>query len=206
QANVQTQWSFNADVSYRSRQWLSSLSADSALTIREDADRQLRNTLTLQSQRFLHARWAGLAIAQFQQNEELALDLRAVLGAGVKRVLVQSNRSELAAAGAVAYTLEQYSGAEAAAAPEARALLLRLEPGSRSAGTEHPFQKRHRRRPLLERQRVRKLQRRSSRWTKEQRFRSVCRDRVVVLIRRRRNWSGPGAAAHRVTHSSWSSE
>ncbi len=112
QANVQTDWSFNTEVSYRSRRLLSTLQADSALTIREDADRQSRNTVTLESQRFLGHRWSALGFSQFQQNEELSLDLRALVGAGVARRLVQSNRTILAAVGGAAWTNEQYSGEE----------------------------------------------------------------------------------------------
>src|SRR4029079_13132160 len=36
EANVQTQWTFNGKISYRTRQWLSGLTADSLLTSSED--------------------------------------------------------------------------------------------------------------------------------------------------------------------------
>jgi hypothetical protein len=111
EANVQTQWTFNGNVSYRSRRWLSQLAADSSLTSREDADRQTRNSSSLQTQRFLQARWSMLGFAQFQQNEELSLNLRAVLGGGLARVLSQSNRTIVTAVGAVAFTSEHYEGA-----------------------------------------------------------------------------------------------
>ena len=119
QANVQTDWSFDAEISYRSRRWLSTLSADSALTIREDADRQSRNALSLGSQRFVGRRWSTLGFAQFQQNEELSLNLRTIIGAGAERRLMQSNRTVLAAIGGVAWTNEQYSGEEAVDVAEA---------------------------------------------------------------------------------------
>ena len=108
QANVQTQWTFNTSVSYRSRLWLSSLAGDSALTTREDADRQTRNNLLLQSGRFLRPRWSAVGFAQFQQNEELSLEVRAVLGAGIRRIVTQSNRSVFTAIAGAAYTREQY--------------------------------------------------------------------------------------------------
>jgi len=112
EANVQTQWTFDTTVSYRSVRWLSTLAADSALTTREDADRQTRNTLTLESQRFLRPRWSGVGFTQFQQNEELSLDLRGVFGAGLQRVLSQSNRNVLSVIGGAAYTREQYAGGD----------------------------------------------------------------------------------------------
>jgi hypothetical protein len=112
EANVQTQWTFNADVSYRSRYWLSELSGDSSLTTQEDAERQTRNTLTLRTQRFLRPRWSALGFVQFQQNEELSLDLRSVLGGGIGRVLAQSNRTLVELLGGVAFTREEYAGAD----------------------------------------------------------------------------------------------
>jgi hypothetical protein len=112
QANVQTQWTLHFNVSYRSRWWLSELDADSALTTREDADRQSRNTLTLQTQRFLHPNWSVIGFGQFQQNEELTLDLRAAFGVGILKVLSQSNTMLLSALGGAAYTREQYAGAD----------------------------------------------------------------------------------------------
>jgi hypothetical protein len=119
QANVQTQWTFHSDVSYRSRYWLSELDADSALTAREDADRQSRNTLSLQTQRFLRSRLSAVGFTQFQQNEELSLNLRAIFGGGLRRVLLQSNRTVLDVLGAAAYTREEYSGADEESVAEA---------------------------------------------------------------------------------------
>jgi hypothetical protein len=112
QANVQTQWTFHTNVSYRSRWWLSGLDADSALTSREDADRQTRNTLSLQTQRFLRPHWSVVGFAQFQQNEELSLNLRAALGLGILKILSQSNTMLLSTLGAAAFTREQYAGAD----------------------------------------------------------------------------------------------
>ena len=112
QANVQTQWTFNSNVSYRSRHWVSTLDGDSALTIQEDAERQSRNTLALQTQRFLKPRWSALGFSQLQQNEELSLLLRTVVGGGLGRIVSQSNRTEAALFAGVAGTNEQYQGAE----------------------------------------------------------------------------------------------
>jgi len=119
QANVQTQWTFDTTVSYRGVRWLSTLTADSALTTTEDVDRQSRNTVIIQSQRFLGPRWSGLGFTQFQQNEELALNLRAVFGAGIQRVLSQTNRNVFGVIGGAAFTREQYAGAEGNSVAEA---------------------------------------------------------------------------------------
>ena len=110
EANSQTQWTFDTAVSYRSRRWLTQFTADSLLTTRDDADRQTRNSLALQSQRYLRPRWSAIGFLQFQQNEELSLNLRSLLGAGIVRSLAQSNRTSAALVGGVAFTNEQYSG------------------------------------------------------------------------------------------------
>jgi putative salt-induced outer membrane protein YdiY len=110
QANLQTQWTLNADTSYRSRKWLISLSADSLLTTFEDQDSQLRNDLTLATQRFMRPRWSYLGFAAFQQNEELSLDLRSVVGGGFVRFLKQSNKTDVHVQMGVAFTHELYAG------------------------------------------------------------------------------------------------
>ena len=110
EANNQTQWTFDSSVSYRSRRWLTELDADSLLTINEDTDRQSRNNLALQSRRFLRPRWSALGFLQFQQNEELSLNLRSLVGVGAGRILAQSNRTLVTALAGVAFTREQYSG------------------------------------------------------------------------------------------------
>jgi hypothetical protein len=110
QADVQTQWNFDASVGYRSTRWLTTLSANSLLTAREDADSQTRNDLSLQAQRFFRPRWSYVGLGIFQQNEELGLELRSVAGGGLVRILKQSNRAAAQAQMGVALTQEQYVG------------------------------------------------------------------------------------------------
>ena len=109
-ANEQTQWTFDTSVTYRGRLWTTEVAADSLLTTSEDADRQTRNSLTLQSQRYLRPRWSALGFLEFQQNEELSLNLRSLIGGGIARNLVQSNHNIAWLAGGAAYTNEQYAG------------------------------------------------------------------------------------------------
>jgi hypothetical protein len=110
EANRQTQWTFDTSVSYRSRRWLTELNADSLLTINDGTDRQTRNNLGLRSQRFLRPRWSALGFLQFQQNEELSLNLRSLIGVGAGRILAQSNRTVVTALGGIAFTREKYAG------------------------------------------------------------------------------------------------
>lgn len=112
EANLQTQWTFDSTVNYRGRNWLTQLDADSALTTREDADRQSRNALTLQTERFIGRHWSAVSFGQLQQNEELSLSHRTVLGLGARRIFLRSNRAEVSSVAAVAYTQEKYVDVE----------------------------------------------------------------------------------------------
>ena len=112
QANVQTQWTFHTDVRYRSPTWLSELIGESALTTSEDVDRQSRNSLGLRTRRYVRPLWSLVGLAQLQQNEELSLNLRTVLGGGIGRMLAQSNRFTTGVIAGVSYTQEQYADAE----------------------------------------------------------------------------------------------
>jgi hypothetical protein len=124
QANVQTQWTFNSTTTHRTREWLTELDVDSALTTSEDADDLIRNSLTIQTQHIVRPRWSMIGFAHFQQNEELSLDLRAALGGGLQRVMAQSNRTLLAAVGGAAFTREQYQGTDDEIVAEAVAGLV----------------------------------------------------------------------------------
>jgi hypothetical protein len=110
QANVQTQWTANASFGYRTRRYHWTASLSSLLSDRDDADRQSRNTLTLQSERILRPRLSAAGFAQFQENEELALNLRVVVGGGLIWTTHQSNRSLLYFLGGAAYTTEDFDG------------------------------------------------------------------------------------------------
>ena len=112
QANVETQWTVATKLTYRGRDWLSTISGDSLLTDREDAEKQTRNNLSLVTQRLLGPKWSLVGFSQFQQNEELSLSLRGVFGGGTSRNLVQTNQTIAGLLGGVAYTTEQYAGSD----------------------------------------------------------------------------------------------
>ena len=110
QADVQTQTTFDTSVTYRSRKWLAGVTYDSLATTRENTDSQTRNDLMLQLQRYIRPRWSYVGIGSFQQNEELALNLRSLVGGGLLRSLQQSNRTIVQAEMGVVYTQERYEG------------------------------------------------------------------------------------------------
>jgi hypothetical protein len=183
QANLQTLWTLHADAQYRSRKWYTTLSGDSALTLSEAEDRQTRNSLLLRTRRYLQPLWSVVGFVQLQQNEELSLTLREVLGGGIGRTLAQSNHLIVGVVGGAAYTLENYKDAEVQRArgggqPLPRVvhvrrtvdqsrrgpdvLLLARRNGAWTARVELDVPERHRRRPVLERQHIRELQRRAA--------------------------------------------
>ena len=110
QANQLVQWTFNTEVSHRTRSVLSRLGVSSQLKTEEDSDEQSRNTLSFSSQKDMSDRWFGVGFGQLDQNEELGLRLRSTIGAGFGRSLLQSNRIILAAFGGIVYTREEYGG------------------------------------------------------------------------------------------------
>src|SRR3954470_460012 len=108
QANTETHWSLNAGALYRSKKYRIDGSIASQLTAREDADRQLRNTLTLQPGRLYGHQWFAIALGQVQQNDELQLELRTVGGGGLGNAFSQTNHRLIAGFAGVVYTREQF--------------------------------------------------------------------------------------------------
>ena len=118
-AELETRWTLNAAVDYRSRNYEGAVTLASQLTAREDADELSRHTLSLTGKRLFGQRWFGVVIGQLQENQELSLDLRSVIGGGAGRYLVQSNSTTLQLYSGVVHTREQFSGEDARNSPEA---------------------------------------------------------------------------------------
>jgi hypothetical protein len=110
QADLETHWTFNSSATYRSPRYRLKGSAASQLTIREDADRLSRNTLNVQANRFLAGRWYTVILGQVQQNEELALQLRTLGGAGFGRDFSQTNSRLISGFAGLVATRERFSG------------------------------------------------------------------------------------------------
>ena len=84
------------------------LTFNSWLSARDDAERLTRNDLSADVRRRLANRWFALALGGLQQDEPLDLNVRLLLGGGVGRRLVQSNRTLLSVDGGVDYDGEDY--------------------------------------------------------------------------------------------------
>ncbi|HEY7289137.1 MAG TPA: DUF481 domain-containing protein [Vicinamibacterales bacterium] len=110
QADALTQWTLNSTVSRHTPKYFTQATLNSIETIDDTDSRQSRNTLSVQTQRSLGNRWFFAPLLQISQNEQLGLDLRTVLSAGVGRYLVQSNNALFSLTGGVTYTRERFAG------------------------------------------------------------------------------------------------
>ena len=110
QAELETRWTLNSSATYRSPRYRLKGSLSSQLTLREDAERLSRNTLTLSANRIVAERWFTIGMGQLQQNDELSLLLRALGGAGFGREFSQTNSRQLSGFAGVAVNREHFSG------------------------------------------------------------------------------------------------
>lgn len=118
-ASLETSWTLNADAEYRGQKWVVGTTLASQLTWRDDADRLSRNVLSMVGSRTVGRRWFVLALGQLQENEELSLALRSVVGSGAGRHLIRSNRTRLELYAGLVYTRESYQDEATRHSPEA---------------------------------------------------------------------------------------
>lgn len=113
QADNQLDYSLNADAAYTGRTNQVRVSLSSLLKLRDDSATTNRQVIGIQWQRPLRwRRWFGMVVGNFEHNDELDLDLRALGGYGVGRYLAQTNRWTWSAYGIGAYSREQFQGDE----------------------------------------------------------------------------------------------
>ena len=118
-ANRLRDFGIEADAIYRSAQWLTEVRSSVYFQAQEGANGTSRNSLNLRELRFLPQRWSLVGTASVEQNEELALDLRALISAGGGRFLHQSNRAYVLVGSGLAYTNERYTGGSPSSSLEA---------------------------------------------------------------------------------------
>jgi hypothetical protein len=107
-ADNQLELSYSGGVSSRNeiREW--SLDGQGTLNTQSTAPSTSMYDLTLGNKRFLRDRWFAQFFATVQGNQELGLDMREVLGAGMGRFLVQDMHSEWSATAGLAYDRENF--------------------------------------------------------------------------------------------------
>lgn len=80
---------------YRSEKWINSLSLDTYLRTQKETAETRRNNLHYHLERIFKNRWSGDLFGTLEQNDELELDLRAMLGIGGSRYFIQNNHMML---------------------------------------------------------------------------------------------------------------
>ena len=82
-ANKNGQFTASGEVKYRGRKWAGSLKGESYFQDQESSDLTSRNSLSFTIQRFLGNKWAAGGNVGAEQNQELQLEGRFSVGAGV---------------------------------------------------------------------------------------------------------------------------
>src|SRR5690606_10979829 len=113
------------------------LTLHSWLSAREGTETLTRNDVGVDVRRRLDGRWYAVAAGRFQQDEPLELDTRVLVGGGVGRRIVRSQRMEASLHGGLAYDAENYAEADTSHSAEAVAALDLdwFAPGSATGAT-----------------------------------------------------------------------
>jgi hypothetical protein len=109
-ANRARTFDFGTKIELRSRKYLRSLSMNTAIIAQEQTETKARSSLSFGFTRFLKARRLSVGFAQLQQNEELDLDYRSLVGAGYGGYLIQNNKTILTLIGGLSVSQEKFLG------------------------------------------------------------------------------------------------
>ena len=117
-ANSVTNYTLGAQAVYRGPKWAGSLALDSRLNSQDDVETTSRNQLNLTVVRLLPKTWYAGLLGQAEQNQELELDLRLLLGVVGGRDFIQSNKVEWRWVAGILGNREEYTGLEASSSLE----------------------------------------------------------------------------------------
>lgn len=137
-----------SDIRYRTRDYLLGLVLNSAVTDQPTEETKTRQKLGLNYQRFREDRWFTDWFTSWESNDELGIESRALLGAGVGRYLVQSNTMQFSLTAGLVATQESFVGnddstTQAEGRIQVRYLSRHIDPDSRLSFTTNIY-------PLLE--------------------------------------------------------
>lgn len=109
-ASDELDWTLNAEARNREAGSLTTVSLSSLVRRHDGRTTQQRNDLQIGSRLFLDNRWFVLGLFEIEEDLELDLDLRALLGAAMGRTLTQSNRAVFALYGGLDLVHEEFLG------------------------------------------------------------------------------------------------
>jgi hypothetical protein len=107
-AQKYTQLNLAANLSYLSKRWGGRADASSYFTSQEGVEDITKNLFSLNALGLIKKRWAAAAFTQFEQNTELNLAGRLLLGAGIGRYFKRTNRQVIDGIAAIDVTRENY--------------------------------------------------------------------------------------------------
>jgi hypothetical protein len=108
QANTATTWSAAAELNHRTPSFETDIAFDSSIKEQEGAESINRQNLTAQVKRFFENRWFAAVVGQAEKSASQDLDLRGLIGGGIGRKLLQTNRSNIALVAGAAYSREKF--------------------------------------------------------------------------------------------------
>jgi len=118
-ANNSTNLNFATKIDYRAPKWVFGVSLDSRFQDQDDAESFKRNQGSFYVNYLLPKTWYVGAFTQLEQNQQLDLDLRLLLGAVGGRDFLQSNRVEWNWLVGILSNREEYTGLEGTTSAEA---------------------------------------------------------------------------------------
>jgi len=111
-ANRVTQWSLGADLTIRTPKRQIGLKAESFFSDQENVESTTRNSLGFQYLKFFRTKWSYILMSQMQENEELGLNLRLLIGGGAGHNLIRNNRTIFSLLVGMVGTRETFSDSE----------------------------------------------------------------------------------------------
>jgi len=120
-AGDEIDWTLNAEATHRTRDYVLEASINSLVREKDEAPTQRRNHFELLARRLLEQRWFVLSEFIAEEDKELELDSRFLIGVAAGRTLVQSNRTMFAIYGGFDVSREKFVGLDTDNVPEALA-------------------------------------------------------------------------------------
>ena len=105
-----TQFNVGLDARYRTRQRVSSIAFSSIVSDSANNEASQRQTFNYTYTRLRANRWLNDGILSLERNDELGLNLRTSIGAGIGRILHQSNKAQFNLNGGLKATRENLVG------------------------------------------------------------------------------------------------
>jgi hypothetical protein len=125
-ANAATTFTTGWEAKYRGDKWGGGVSGSNYYQEQTNVEPVRRNNVGLHGERFITGRWAGVIFTQFNQNDELNLDLRTSVGGGARYRPLQNYHMEIQLLGGLLMNKEQFSSADTTTAATDEATSLEI--------------------------------------------------------------------------------